>query len=126
MTRPRILWLILFLVVCWITLAPADSSIMHAMTAIGINYSQDHFYPYFLLAVLLGFMEPWRRAARVSVLLIVLSLVLECIQRLSPGRAFELSDLGYNIAGVILGVSTAAWIRAAVVRAGSGTPGSRS
>ena len=65
--------------------------------------SSNHFYV-FVLVSLIGFLTflNIRLAKILTVYLILLSIILECLHLIIPGRTFQWSDLFGNLVGVIV------------------------
>jgi VanZ family protein len=77
---------------------------MKALEGLGINDKFEHFAAYLVLAFLPALHE--RRPALAATLLgaIVMGVALEFLQRLSPGRTFEIADMVADTIGVLSGL----------------------
>ncbi len=69
-----------------------------------------HFAAYFLLAIVPCWSERTSLALASGVAILALGVALEFAQRLSPGRAFEVSDIVADAAGVLFGLAAGACI----------------
>ena len=65
--------------------------------------STNHFYAFFILS-LIGFFtyKKLENIRRLSIYLIIISIILEFMHYLIPGRSFEYTDLFGNLGGVII------------------------
>ncbi len=100
-----LVWLLAMAVVITGELLPGDSP---ALAWIGASHISDkllHFVAYTGLAVIpvFGFSLPAGLASAAS--MILLGIALEFVQRLVPGRSFEVADMVANALGVLTGVA---------------------
>ena len=107
----RLLWTLAILVVIVGSLLPASSAPMKALGRLAINDKFEHFAAYLVLAFLPALHE--RRPALAATVLgaIAMGVALEFLQRLSPGRTFEVADMAADTAGVLSGLFLALPLR---------------
>lgn len=71
-----------------------------------------HFISYVVLAILpVVATDLLRTGVRCALAMIPLGIVLELLQRLVPGRSFELADMAANTLGAFTGIIVGLWIR---------------
>jgi VanZ family protein len=109
--RLRILWLAAVIAVVVGSLLPGSSYPMQALGELHVSDKILHFAAYTVLAFLPALHE--RRPALTAALLgaVCLGVLLEFLQRLSPGRNFELADMAADAGGVLCGLVLALPLR---------------
>ncbi|MGB7760561.1 MAG: VanZ family protein [Bryobacteraceae bacterium] len=101
-----VLWASLICCVVVGSLVPAKSSVIVAIGRLHISLKVLHFFAYGSLA-LIPLVAIRRRSAAVlaALAMILLGVVLEFGQKLSPGRSCEIRDMFLNGAGVVTGIA---------------------
>jgi VanZ family protein len=110
-----LLWILVMIGTFWGELLPGSSMVL---TIVGrISDKVVHFSSYTALAFIpaMGFRRPAGTACALA--MIPAGVVLEFLQRLVPGRSFEVADMAANTAGVLTGLTIAAIYRKAKARA---------
>lgn len=104
----RTLWTVMLAIVVSGELLPGTSPPMRWVSSTGISDKVLHFGAYTLLAgmAIVGF--PQGAGVRWALAMIPLGVVLEFVQKVVPGRGFELGDITANTLGVLIGVA-AGW-----------------
>jgi VanZ family protein len=104
----RVLWILTILAVVSGSLLPAaDAKILGLL-----GDKAEHFLAYFVLALLPSLHERPRFLAGAAASAVALGILLECGQKLSPGRAFEIGDMVANTTGACVGAGTGLLLRA--------------
>jgi VanZ family protein len=99
------LWYLSIAAVVTGSLLSPNSTPIRILAATHLSDKLLHFAAYALLAFLpAAGLAPRRRAVAAALSMVVLGLLLEFAQRLSPGRATELGDEVANTAGVLAGI----------------------
>jgi VanZ family protein len=106
--RRRVLTVVWGLLVCGVaagSLLPASSPEIVAVSRLHVNDKVLHYVAYLVVSMLPVAVFPNAKAGmRAGLSMFVLSLVLEALQRFSPGRAVQAGDIVSNAAGVACGV----------------------
>ena len=97
----RVLWAAGVAAVIVGSVLSAGSAPIRALSAVNINDKVLHFTAYAVLALLPALHERRRTVIRMAMSLVLLGVLLECAQRLSPGRSFEFGDMAANSGGVM-------------------------
>ena len=100
------LWLLSILLVVTGSLLPAASPAMRAVEQLPLSHQLMHFCAYTsaaLMALLALRRTPIAMGAALA--LILLGVALEFVQKLVPGRGFEIRDMFINAFGVLTGIA---------------------
>jgi VanZ family protein len=100
----RILWLAAMAVVIVGSLLPASSPAIRALDQLQVSDKLLHFAAYAVLAFLPALHERWPVLTAALASAILLGVLLEFAQRLSPGRNFETADMVADACGVLCGL----------------------
>jgi VanZ family protein len=100
-----LLWLLAMAVVITGELLPGSSPVMRWIGSNHINDKLLHFVAYTGLAVIPVFGFRVRAGLAAAASMILLGVALEFLQRLVPGRSFEVADMVANALGVLTGVT---------------------
>jgi VanZ family protein len=86
-------------------LLPGGSAPLRWIAATRLNDKTEHFAAYLLLALIpiLGF--ELRKGVLAALSMILLGVALEFMQRVIPGRNFEVADMLANALGVMCGIT---------------------
>ena len=110
-------WLIAVALVVIGSLLPASTLVRLNYNAIAPNDKIVHFMGYTVLAVLpTAFFELLGMGLALAASMIPMGVLIEFLQRLVPGRSFELGDMLADTLGVIAGILAALWIRTLLKR----------
>lgn len=111
------LWAVAIATVVIGSLLPSATLTRLHYNAIAPNDKIVHFMGYTVLAVMpVAFLELVGMGIALAASMIPMGVLLEFLQRLVPGRSFEIGDMIANSLGVIAGTMLALWIRAALKR----------
>jgi VanZ family protein len=77
---------------------------MHLVAWTGVNDKLLHFSAYLLISLLAGVLFRRRVAFALAGGAVLLGVALEFVQKLVPGRNFEIRDMIANTLGVIVGL----------------------
>lgn len=112
-----IVWLIAVAAVVTGSLLPAATLSRLRYDVVAPNDKIVHFMGYTVLAVLpTAFFELLGMGLALAASMIPMGVLLEFLQRLVPGRSFELGDMLADTLGVITGILAALWIRTLLKR----------
>lgn len=101
----RWLWFATLAAVIVGELSPSSSSLMKTVASAHVPDKVLHFSAYLVLALLPGLTESrFARLAATGVGVMAMGVILEFLQKLVPGRAFELLDMVANNLGVLCGM----------------------
>ncbi len=103
-TLLRVIWMVSLLAVIAGSLLPDNSPPIQLLGLLHLGDKVLHFAAYALLAFLPALHEPWQNIAGVAALLVLLGVLLEFGQLLSPGRSFEMGDMMADGTGVCMGL----------------------
>lgn len=112
----RLIWGLGAVLVLVGTLLPAGSAPIQALDKLDISDKVEHFASYAVLALLPALHERRRTLGMVAGGLILLGVLLEFGQLLSPGRDFEIGDMAADSAGVCVGIAAGWPLRGRVQR----------
>lgn len=102
----HMLWLLCVLLVITGSLLPAGSPPMRAVEQLALNHALLHFCAYTSAALMaLLALRRMSIAVAAALALIVLGVALEFVQKLVPGRGFEIRDIFINGFGVVTGIA---------------------
>src|SRR3954471_7923658 len=109
--RLRILWFAAVLAVVVGSLLPGSSLPMQTLGQLDVSDKLLHFAGYAVLAFLPTVHERWPTVRAAILGALVLGVLLEFAQRLSPGRSFEVGDMLADACGLICGLIIALPLR---------------
>jgi hypothetical protein len=109
-----VLWVALMIGTFWGELLPGSSAVLSLVGR--LSDKLVHFSSYTLLAFIpaVGFRRSTGTACALA--MIPAGVALEYLQRLVPGRSFEIADMIANTLGVLTGLGAAAFFRKAKAR----------
>jgi VanZ family protein len=107
----RVLWLAAVIAVIVGSLLPGSSYPMQALGELNVSDKILHFAAYAVLAFLPALHERWPALSAALLGAVALGVLLEFLQRLSPGRNFEVADMVADAAGVVCGMLLALPLR---------------
>ncbi len=110
----RRLWILLLATVVALSLLPAGFPGLRAVAALPAGDKLLHFLAYAILAGILPWVES--RSAAACTGLVGLSLLLELLQQLVPGRSCDPLDALANATGALCGLLAAAFLNASLRR----------
>ncbi len=90
---------------------PADSPILRVVESFVSSDKLQHFLAYAILALLPTLHEPRRVLAKFLLFTVVMGLILEFGQVLSPGRSFDLYDMLADGVGIVVGAAVGFLLR---------------
>jgi hypothetical protein len=117
-TGTRVIWVLLWMALMigtfWGELLPGGSAVLNLVGL--LSDKLVHFSSYTLLAFIpaMGFRRPAGIACALA--MIPVGVGLEFLQRMVPGRSFEIADMAANTLGVLAGLSAATFFRKAKAR----------
>jgi VanZ family protein len=107
----RILWLAAVIAVIVGSLLPGSSLPIQTLDKLPVSDKVLHFAAYAILAFLPALHERWPAVAVTLLGVIALGVLLEFLQKLSPGRTFEVADMVADAFGVLCGLILALPLR---------------
>jgi len=112
-----ILWAVAVALVVIGSLLPGPALTRIRFNAVAPNDKLVHFMGYTVLALLpVAFLELVGTGLTLAVSMIPMGVLLEFLQKLVPGRSFEVGDMVANSLGVATGIMVALWLRAVLKR----------
>jgi VanZ family protein len=112
----RILWFAAVMAVIVGSLLPGSSLPIQTLGQLHVNDKVLHFAAYAVLAFLPSLHERWPAVTATLLGAIALGVVLEFLQKLSPGRNFEVADMVADTCGVLCGLILALPLRSPKAR----------
>ncbi len=112
-----VLWGLAVALVIIGSLLPASAFSRVHFESFAPNDKVVHFMGYTVLALLpVAFLEFLGIAIALAASMIPMGIILEFVQRLVPGRSFEVGDMLANTLGVMTGILVALWLRTVLRR----------